>query len=104
MASAEFRMKLPIPKQSPSSATGAIVNSIHKNVRLVAFADAGAVAGNSLINNFYQRGNMGASVGLGLRLNLPYVGLVRLDYGIPLLSTALGRLTPRMTVGFGDKF
>jgi outer membrane protein insertion porin family len=104
MASAEFRMKLPIPKQSPSSAAGAIVNSIHKNVRVVAFADGGVVAGNSLINNFYQRGNVGASVGIGLRLNLPYVGLVRLDYGIPILSTALGRLTPRMTVGFGDKF
>lgn len=104
MASAEFRMKLPIPKQSPSSAGGAILNAVHKNVRVVAFADAGATGGNGLINNFYQRGNMGAAVGVGLRMNLPYVGLIRVDWGIPLISTALGRLTPRMTLGFGDKF
>lgn len=104
MASAEFRMKLPLPKPSPSSAAGAIVNSISKNVRLVAFADAGAARGNTLINNFYQRGSMGAAVGLGLRMNLPYVGLIRLDYGIPLISTALGQLKPRVSIGFGDKF
>ncbi len=104
MASAEFRMKLPIPKQSPSSAAGAIVNAIHKNVRAVAFADAGATSGNSLVNNFYQRSNMGAAIGVGLRMNLPYVGLIRVDWGVPLISTALGRFTPRFTFGFGDKF
>lgn len=104
MASAEFRMKLPLPKPSPSSATGAIVNSISKNVRLVAFADAGVANGNRMINSFYQRGTAGASFGLGLRMNLPYVGLIRLDYGIPLISTALGQLKPRVSIGFGDKF
>jgi hypothetical protein len=35
---------------------------------------------------------------------VPMLGLVRLDYGFPLISTALGRMTPRFTLGFGDKF
>lgn len=105
MASAEFRMPLPIPKGSPSSKAGAIVNGIHKNVRLVAFADAGGVGGNGLYNSLYSRGNLGASIGLGLRMKVPYLGLIRLDYGLPLVAPVLGGgLKPRFTVGFGDKF
>lgn len=105
MASAELRMKLPLPKPSASSGKmGMFVNGLQKNVRPVLFADAGGVTGNSLINNLYSRGTMGASVGFGLRMNLPYLGLVRVDYGIPLITAATGKLIPRMTFGFGDKF
>lgn len=105
MATAELRMKLPLPQASASSGkVGAFVNSLQKNVRPVIFADAGGVTGNGLINNFYNRGTLGGSVGFGLRMNVPYLGLIRLDYGMPLLSVAGGSLIPRMTVGFGDKF
>ncbi len=105
MATAEFRVPLPIPKGSPSSKSGAILNGIHKNVRFVAFADGGFVGGNSLYNSLYSRGNMGAAVGFGLRMKLPYLGLIRLDYGLPLIAPITGgKLIPRFTVGFGDKF
>lgn len=105
MATAEFRMPLPIPKGSPSSKSGAILNSVHKNFRLVAFADAGAVGGSTLYNSLYSRTNLGASVGLGVRMKVPYLGLVRVDYGIPLVAPLVGgKLIPRMTFGFGDKF
>ncbi len=105
MGSMELRRKIPfLPEGDKSGAGGMILSYINKNVRGVTFADFGAVGGNGLMNNMYQRGTMGASVGVGLRLNVPMLGLVRLDYGFPLVSTALGRLTPRFTVGFGDKF
>jgi outer membrane protein insertion porin family len=104
MASAELRMRLPLPKMSKSSRYGAFVNAVEKNVRAVTFFDVGRSYGNGLVNNFYQRASMGAAVGVGLRMNLPYVGLIRIDYGMPLISTALGKFTPRFTLGFGDKF
>jgi outer membrane protein insertion porin family len=101
MASAELRRRLPfIPKETKNP----IGQYFNKNVKAVAFADLGGVSGNQLINNMYQRSTMAGSVGLGLRVNIPMLGLVRFDYGFPLLSSALGKLTPRFTIGFGDKF
>jgi len=47
---------------------------------------------------------MGAAVGVGLRVKMPMVGLVRLDYGLPLIAPVTGGFTPRFTVGFGEKF
>jgi len=104
MASAELRRRLPIPLLDPSNKLAGIVNPILKNVKGVLFTDAGQVGGNNLFNNYFQRGSMGASVGFGLRINLPMIGPVSLNYGFPLLSTALGKMTPRFTVGFGNRF
>lgn len=98
MATAEVRTRLPLPKSSK------VAQIIDKHVKIAAFADVGGVSGNSLSNSLLARTNMGASVGLGLRLKLPMLGLVRVDYGIPILSAALGGWTPRLTVGFGEKF
>lgn len=104
MSSLELRHRLPLPKGDKHGAGGMILNYVDKNVRGVAFTDFGAVTGNSATNSLYNRSAMGASIGVGLRLNVPMLGLVRLDYGLPMLSSALGRFTPRFTVGFGDKF
>lgn len=98
MATAELRTRVPLPKNSK------VAQIIDKHVKIAAFADVGGVSGNSLSNGLFARSNMGASVGLGLRVNLPMLGLVRIDYGLPLLNAALGGWTPRLTVGFGDKF
>jgi len=104
MASAEIRRRLPIPLLDPSNKLAGIINPVIKNVKTVAFFDAGQVSGNGLTNSYYQRSTLGASVGFGLRVNLPMIGVVRLDYGFPLISTLLGKMTPRFTLGFGDKF
>jgi outer membrane protein insertion porin family len=104
MGSAELRRRLPLPKGDKHSMGGKMLAYIDKNVRGVTFLDYGMTGGNSLINSMYSRNAYGASVGIGLRLNVPMLGLVRLDYGFPLVSTALGHMTPRFTVGFGDKF
>lgn len=104
MGSVELRHKIPLPHGDKNSVAGHIVHYMDKNVRAVAFSDFGAVSGNGLINSMYSMSNMGASVGFGLRINVPMIGVVRLDYGLPLLSTATGHFIPRFTFGFGDKF
>lgn len=104
MASAEIRRRLPIPLLDPSNKLAGVVNPIVKNMKGVLFADIGQVGGNGLINGYFQRSAMGASVGFALRINMPMVGPVSLNYGFPLLSSVLGKMTPRFTVGFGNRF
>ncbi len=99
MGTAELRAKLAfLPDDNK------ITSAIKKNVKIAGFFDYGQVVGNSTTNSLLSRSNFGASVGLGLRINMPMVGLVRIDYGLPIVSSILGNRTPRMTVGFGEKF
>ena len=98
MGTAELRAKIPLPE------TNAVFKAVRKNAKLVAFADYGQVMGNGVTNNLLSRNSMGASVGVGVRLNVPMLGLVRIDYGLPIISSVLGRRMPLVTVGFGEKF
>lgn len=99
MATAEVRHALPF---LGDNSVGKMIN---KHVQAAAFMDFGQVTGNGLSNSLLSRSNMGASVGMGLRVKVPMVGLVRLDYGLPLISSVLNRgFMPRFTVGFGEKF
>ncbi len=100
MITAEARRKIP----GLSKIDSPVAKLIDDHVKMDAFFDAGAIGGNGLTNSLYSRGTLGASVGVGLRIKMPMVGLVRLDYGLPLVSTLLGGYTPRFTVGFGEKF
>jgi len=100
MVTAEARHRIP----GLANMDNSVAKMIDKHVKLDAFFDAGAVGGNSLTNSLYSRGTIGASVGVGVRIKMPMVGLIRLDYGMPLLSTLLGGRTPRISVGFGEKF
>jgi outer membrane protein insertion porin family len=100
MMTAEARHKIPGLAKMDNS----VAQMIDKHVKLDAFFDAGQIGGNNLSNSLLARGNVGASVGIGIRVKLPMVGLIRLDYGMPLVSTLLGGNTPRISVGFGEKF
>lgn len=100
MATAELRTRLPFLRSSDNK----FAKAIDKHVRGVFFFDAGQVYGNSSTNSLLSRAGFGASTGVGLRINLPMIGMIRVDYGMPLVSTLLGGMTPRITVGFGDKF
>jgi outer membrane protein insertion porin family len=104
MSSAEYRMPLPfLPKGDPGSPYGKAFDYAHKNLRFVLFADAGAVNGNNVYNSLYSRINMGAAVGVGVRFKCPMIGMVRVDYGLPLIAPiAGGKFIPRLTFGFGD--
>jgi len=99
MGSTEFRHRLPIPKTDNK-----IVDGVVQNVKVATFLAGGVIGGNNIYNSLLSRNSMGASVGVGLRLNLPMLGMVRIDYGYPLISTVLGGHTPRITFGFGERF
>lgn len=99
MGTVEMRAKLAF-----LSDDNAVTRTIKKNVKAAAFFDYGQVVGNSTTNSLLSRNSVGASVGLGLRVNMPMVGLVRLDVGLPIISSILGKTAPRFTVGFGEKF
>ena len=101
MGTAELRHRIPGLKKVDNP----VAKMIDKHVKLDAFFDAGQVGGNGVTNSLYGMSNLGASVGFGIRVSLPMVGTVRLDYGFPLLNSVMGAgLTPRFTVGFGEKF
>jgi outer membrane protein assembly factor BamA len=56
-----------------------------KDTKLVLFNDLGLVAGQGRLNSLYDRRSIAASIGAGLELNIPFLGPLRLDYGIPLM-------------------
>jgi outer membrane protein insertion porin family len=73
-------------------------------IRLVAFADGGQLINkNDSINNLFQRKGYGYSGGIGLRVNIPGLGPIRLDYAIPLTSTNK-EYVQRFNFGVGQKF
>jgi outer membrane protein assembly factor BamA len=100
MATAEVRRNIPFLHSSRNK----VAQTIDKHVKFAVFCDAGQVGGNDVTNSLMSRSNMGASVGIGLRFKLPMVGMIRVDYGFPLLSTVLGGYKPQFTFGFGEKF
>ncbi len=57
-----------------------------KNVDFAVFADAGLVGGNIRLNRITDRLSQAASVGFGLRVNIPLVGALRVDLGFPLIE------------------
>lgn len=100
MVSTEVRKHLPFLAHSDNK----VAKMIDKHVKWDSFFDAGQVGGNGITNSLLSRNTVGASFGFGLRLNLPMLGTVRLDYGFPILSSVMGGMTPRFTFGFGERF
>jgi outer membrane protein insertion porin family len=100
MGTAEVRSRLPFLRSSDNK----IFKAVDKHLKLALFFNAGEVSGNSLTNSLLSRNNLGAAVGIGVRVNVPMLGVIRLNYGFPLISTVLGNYTPRLTVGFGNQF
>lgn len=98
MASAELRTKLPL------------FNKLSKKVPMldtmqgVLFADAGTIFNESVSNKFFDRPGVGASVGVGLRVSIPGVGPVRVDYAVPIMGTENDSLLQRFNFGMGQKF
>ena len=100
MTTAELRTRIPFLHGS----TNKVAKMVDQHFKAVFFFDAGQVNGNSLTNTLLSRSMLGASVGVGIRVKVPMLGMIRLDYGFPLISSVLGGFTPRLTVGFGEKF
>lgn len=71
------------------------------NVKAAFFVDAGRVFGESITDKIYDRPISAISAGVGLRVFIPGVGPLSIDYGIPLTNTK-GSRQGLVTFGVGD--
>lgn len=72
-------------------------------VSLVAFADAGKLFDRPEFEQEFGRPGYGISFGGGLRLNIPGVGPLRFDYGVPIGGNK-GKNIRNIHFGVGQKF
>ena len=67
------------------------------------WADAGKVFNGTVTNVVYDRPEYGISVGVGLKVYVPGMGPLSIDYGIPLTRTGRnGSDCGYFTFGVGD--
>jgi outer membrane protein insertion porin family len=67
------------------------------SVRIALFYDAGAVGAGP----FSFSGNFDDDYGIGLRLDIPHLGPLRLDYGIPITHDQYNGASGKFQFGFG---
>ena len=79
MASTELQTPLPF--------TDRCKFDIIKNLRFAFFVDAGRVFEPTLTSTLYDRPLSAISVGVGLRVNIPGMHTISVDYGLPLTNT-----------------
>jgi outer membrane protein insertion porin family len=96
LSSAELRTKLPMFGKMK---TIPVLNTISA----ATFLDAGTVLGGSHLNSIFDRPGTGISTGLGLRLNMPGIGPIRIDYAIPLAGGNSDYIR-HWNFGVGEKF
>lgn len=98
MGSAEIRVPIPFIDRLTS-------NSFLNNIRIAGFADAGKIFHKSIGSHVYGQPGYAISAGVGLRVFIPGLGPINLDYGIPLTNTDLvKRKHGFFTFGMGDMF
>lgn len=74
-----------------------------QNLRLTFFVDAGKVFGGYLSDKLYDRPMEAITAGVGLKLYIPGVGPLSVDYGIPLTRCgSYGNKHGYFTFGVGD--
>ncbi|MEI7475188.1 MAG: BamA/TamA family outer membrane protein [bacterium] len=98
LGSAEYRT--PIPFMDKITKIG-----FFRDMRLAAFFDAGRVYNGYFSNAIFDKPEFGVSAGGGLRINMPGVGPIKIDYGMPLSALKGGMSRKgKWTVDFGDRF
>jgi len=98
MASAELRTPIPFMDKVTNI-------KFFNDMRTAFFVDAGTLFNETLTNQLYNRPGYGISVGAGLRIFVPGIGPINLDYGIPITNVGAGnKKGGRFTFGFGDLY
>ena len=95
MGSLEYRTPIPFIDRLTS-------NTFINNIRLAAFVDAGKLFSHSLSDTLYDRPGYAITAGAGIRVFIPGLGPINLDYGIPLTNTHGSRSHGFFTFGMGD--
>lgn len=96
LGSAELRAKVPT--------FGRMKNiPVLNTLSAATFLDAGRILGGSSLNSIFDRPQTGIATGLGIRLNMPGVGPIRIDYAIPLMGGNSDYIR-HWSFGIGEKF
>ncbi len=97
MGSIEYRTPIPFIDRLTT-------NTFINNIRLAAFVDGGKVFSQSLTDKLYDRPGYAITAGAGIRIFIPGLGPINLDYGYPLTNTKGSRSNGFFTFGMGDLF
>ena len=99
MGSAEFATPIPFLDRTRLARKVNFLN----NIRLTAWVDAGKVFNPTVTNTLYDRPLEAISAGVGLKLYIPGMGPLSIDYGIPLTNPGEnGNSNGYFTFGVGD--
>ncbi len=95
MGSAELATPIPFMDRTK-------INFLH-NLRFTMFVDAGKVFGTTVSDKIYDRPMYAITAGVGLKLYVPGMGPLSIDYGIPLTNPGSnGNSSGYFTFGVGD--
>lgn len=95
MGSAEFATPIPFLDRTR-------INFLN-NLRLTAWVDAGKIFNPTISDRIYDRPMYAVSAGVGLKLYIPGMGPLSIDYGIPLTNPGdSGNKNGYFTFGVGD--
>lgn len=98
LASAEYRTPIPFVEKFTDI-------NFFKDMRLAGFIDAGSLMRETITDQIYSRPGYGISAGGGLRINIPVMGSIKVDYAYPLTSLGAGvKKKARFNFGFGDRY
>ncbi len=74
-----------------------------QNLRITFWVDAGTVFNPTIASTLYDRPNHAITAGVGLKINMPGVGPLSIDYGFPLTNPGPnGNRNGYFTFGVGD--
>ncbi len=74
------------------------------NIKFSLFVDAGHIYNGSITNKLYNRPEYGIAGGVGIKLFIPGVGPLSIDYGIPFTNVGEGNRRGAFSFGVGDIF
>ena len=74
------------------------------NIKLTLFVDAGHLYRGTITNKLYNRPEYGIAGGVGIKLVIPGVGPLSIDYGYPFTHVGKGNKRGAFSFGVGDIF
>lgn len=74
------------------------------NVKFAMFVDAGKLFNTTVSDRMYNRPGYGVALGAGVKVFVPGVGPLSIDYGYPLTNVGRGNSKGAFTFGIGDLF
>ena len=95
MGSAEFQTPIPFIDRITDA-------KFLDNIRIAAFVDAGQIYGSTVTNEIYNRPIHAITAGVGVRVFVPGVGPLSIDWGYPLTGIPDGNSKGAFTFGVGE--